>query len=252
MRIRSFRSFSALKGLTVVDRDGEAGTIQDAYFDNLRWVIRYLLLDHRISGKSVLISPLIIDDIHWPQHRIWLRLYDEELEAVPAVDTAKPITREQEETYNEYFFIPDYWEGDSLWGENQTPGEFGTWLRSQQHKSDTDGGGESYLLSASDVQQYDLETPQGTAGTVGDFLWTPETFAIRYLVVDIGTLAAGRKKVLLSPLWIKDLDRHLKKFFVDLPKTALEESPLYQMGEPITPAYEKNLMSHYNALEYKN
>jgi hypothetical protein len=250
MRIKSLRSFSALKGFTVLDRDGEAGTIDDAYFDNLRWAIRYLLLKHRPTNRDVLISPLIIDELRWPERRIGLRLYDEEIEAVPLIDTDEPITREQETSYNSYFFIPDYWAGDDLWGAESNPGDLRSRLRAEQEKVEGNGEGQSYLLSASDTQRYEVESPQGTVGSIRDFLWSLETYAIRFLVIDIGGVLAS-KKTLLSPLWITRLDREGERIFVDLPKTAMEDAPSYEMGEPITPAYEKNLMSHYNALEYK-
>ena len=105
-------------------------------------------------------------------------------------------------------------------------------------------------LSASHVQQYTVECPDGQVGAVSDFLWNPQSYAIRYLVVDIGRLLSG-KSILLSPLWITGLDREAEEISVELPRNALQEAPAYERGEPITPAYEKNLMSHYNTLEYK-
>jgi hypothetical protein len=250
MRISSLRSFSAVKGFTVLDRDGDAGRIEDAYFDRVRWVFRYLLLRHRTISRDILISPLIIEEIRWAERRLLLRLYDEEFEEGPAIDTETPITRGEEESYNEYFFIPDYWEGDDLWGEERTPDALGSLLRVEQQRARSNGGGDSFLLSASHVQQYALECSDGEVGVVGDFLWNPQSFAIRYLVIDIGRLLSG-KSILLSPLWITELDREAEKISVELPKNAMQEAPAYERGEPITPAYEKNLMSHYNALEYK-
>ncbi|MBN2551833.1 MAG: hypothetical protein JXB06_03640 [Spirochaetales bacterium] len=233
-----------------MDRDGEAGTIEDVYFDHLRWVLRYLLLRHRTIGRDILISPLIIDEIRWPERRIRLRLFDEEIDAAPAIDTDRSITREQEKSYNEYFFVPDYWEGEDLWGEETTPGELRSWLRAEQHKARGNGESESYLLNASTLAKFTLQSPQGIPGTVSDFLWSPETYAVRFLVIHIGGLLSS-KKTLLSPLWITALDRSAATIRVELPKEAIEEAPPYEVGEPITPAYEKNIMSHYNALEYK-
>jgi hypothetical protein len=250
MRIVSLHSSSAIDGFTVLDRDGEAGTVEDIYFDLVRWVLRYLLVRHETLVRDILISPLIIDTLRWPERRIWLRLFDEEIDAAPAIDTAQSITRHQEKSYNEYFFVPDYWEGENLWGQESTPQELLTWLRAEQPKSSGDGEEESYLLRGSELQDYNIQSPRGTAGSVEDFLWDPETYAIRFLVIHIGGLLSS-KKTLLSPLWITRFDREGKKLQVELPKEAIEKAPAYQMGEPLTPAYERNLISHYNGLAFK-
>jgi hypothetical protein len=250
MRIVSLHSSSAIDGFTVLDRDGEAGTVEDVYFDLIRWVLRYLLVRHEPLVRDILISPLIIDTLRWSERRIWLRLFDEEIDAAPAIDTAQRITRRQEKSYDEYFFVPDYWQGENLWGQESTPQELLTWLRAEQPKSTRDGEEESYLLRGSELQDYIIQSPQGTAGSVDDFLWNPETYAIRFLVIHIGGLLSS-KKTLLSPLWITRFDREEKKLQVELPKEAIEKAPAYRMGEPLTPAYERNLVSHYNDLEFK-
>ena len=250
MRIVSLYSSSAVNGFTVLDRDGEAGTVEDIYFDLIRWVLRYLLVRHESLGRGILISPLIIDKLRWPERRIRLRLFDEEIDAAPDIDTEQSITRKQERSYNEYFFVPDYWEGENLWGQESTPRELGTWLRAEQPRSRGDGEEESYLLRGSELQDYSIQSPSGTAGSVDDFLWNPETYAIRFLVIEVGGLLSS-KKTLLSPLWITRLDREGKKLRVELPKEAIEKAPAYQTGEPLTPAYERNLMSHYNDLAFK-
>jgi hypothetical protein len=250
MSIVSLHSSSAINGFTVLDRDGEAGTVEDVYLDLIRWVLRYLLVRHESLGRGILLSPLIIDELRWPEWRIRLRLFDEEIDAAPAIDTEQSITRKQEKSYNEYFFVPDYWEGENLWGQESTPRELCTWLRAEQPRSRGDGEEQSYLLRASELQDYSIQCPNGTAGSVDDFLWNPETYAIRFLVIGVEGLLTS-KKALLSPLWITRFEREEKKLHVELPKEAIKKAPAYQTGEPLTPAYEKNLMSHYNDLAFK-
>ena len=53
------RSASHLKGTTIAATDGDIGSIQDLYFDDLTWTIRYLVVDTGtwLPGRQVLISP---------------------------------------------------------------------------------------------------------------------------------------------------------------------------------------------------
>jgi hypothetical protein len=234
----------------VFDRDGEAETVVGTYFDLIRWALRYLVLRHGSLGRDILVSPQISGQIRWPERRIVLRLFDEEIEAAPSVDPDQRITRGQEKSCNEYFFLPDYWVGEDLWGEEKSPTELRTGLRSAQSNSRTDGDEKSYLLSGSEMKEYSLQCPQGTIGGVEDFLWNLDNFAIRFLMIDVGGFLSP-KKTLLSPLWVTSVNRGEQELGVELPKDAIENAPAYEAGEPLTPAYERNLMSHYNDLQYK-
>ena len=49
----------SLKGTTIAAKDGEIGSVQDLYFDDLTWTVRYLVVDTGtwLPGRQVLISP---------------------------------------------------------------------------------------------------------------------------------------------------------------------------------------------------
>jgi hypothetical protein len=55
-------SLSRLNGSTVTATDGEIGHVREAYFDDDRWAIRYLVIDTGtwLSGRDVLISPYAV------------------------------------------------------------------------------------------------------------------------------------------------------------------------------------------------
>mgnify|MGYP001457131976 CR=1 FL=1 len=54
------RTASHLKGTTIAATDGEIGSVQDLYFDDHGWTIRYLMVDTGtwLPGRQVLISPI--------------------------------------------------------------------------------------------------------------------------------------------------------------------------------------------------
>jgi len=53
------RTAGELKGVTIQATDGDIGSVQDLYFDDHSWTVRYLVVDTGtwLPGRQVLISP---------------------------------------------------------------------------------------------------------------------------------------------------------------------------------------------------
>jgi uncharacterized protein YrrD len=54
-----FNLITAIKGSQVLASDGEIGKVKEIYFDDDRWVVRYLVVDTGgwLTRRHVLISP---------------------------------------------------------------------------------------------------------------------------------------------------------------------------------------------------
>lgn len=50
-----------LRGDAIVARDGRVGSLEDVYFDDERWAVRYFVVDtgNWLPGRQVLISPAL-------------------------------------------------------------------------------------------------------------------------------------------------------------------------------------------------
>jgi hypothetical protein len=61
------RNIARLKGLTIRARDGEIGTLDQFYFDDESWAIRYLVVNAGdwLGGRLVLVSPLALRQAVW-------------------------------------------------------------------------------------------------------------------------------------------------------------------------------------------
>ena len=61
------RNVKDLRGYAIRATDGVLGTVDDFYFDDEDWSIRYLVVDtgRWLSGRKVLISPIAIDSPDW-------------------------------------------------------------------------------------------------------------------------------------------------------------------------------------------
>lgn len=57
-----FRTMTEIKEYTIGATDGTIGSVEDLYFDDERWVIRYLVVatGEWLSSRKVLISPMSI------------------------------------------------------------------------------------------------------------------------------------------------------------------------------------------------
>src|SRR5438093_9129794 len=112
-----------LSGFTVGARDGELGRVDDAYFDDQRWVIRYVVVDtgRWLGGRKVLISPRSVRGIDWSNEVLNVDLTQQQVRDAPSIDTQKPVSRQHEIDYYNYYGYPYYWEGSGLWGPTILP-----------------------------------------------------------------------------------------------------------------------------------
>src|SRR6185295_7858938 len=111
------RTASHLKGTSIAATDGEIGSVQDLYFDDAHWTVRYLVVDTGtwLPGRQVLISPRAVASPP-SDRRIPVALSKERIEASPSVDTDKPVNRQYEAEYSRYYQYPPYWMGPYRWG----------------------------------------------------------------------------------------------------------------------------------------
>ena len=100
------------------------------------------------------------------------------------------------------------------------------------------------LRNIENLKGYDVRANDGTIGKAEDFYFEDSAWTLRYLVVDIGGWLSGRK-VLISPVALKQPDWDNEVFPVSLTKDQIERSPGVDMSEPISREYEAELYRHY-------
>jgi len=82
------------------------------------------------------------------------------------------------------------------------------------------------LRSSKEVIGYEIMATDGPIGSVEDFVFDDESWAIRYMVVDTGKWLPG-KHVLLSPEWIDSVSWSEHEVYVKVARQAIETSPEY-------------------------
>ena len=97
-----------LIGCTVHATDGDIGTVATLYFDDDRWTVRYFVMDtgRWLPGRKVLVSPFSIYQVSRHRDSVDVSLTREQVKNSPDVDTERPISRQHEIAYSDYYGYP--------------------------------------------------------------------------------------------------------------------------------------------------
>jgi sporulation protein YlmC with PRC-barrel domain len=248
---------SGFKGLTIAATDGDIGSVNDLYFDDLSWTIRYLVVDTGtwLPGRQVLISPLSVRRV---DDKILVDLTRNQVQNSPPVEADKPVNRQQEEAIARYYDQRYYWEGPYRWGLLAYPGmppvptapipadAMGEEMAARERETPS---GDPTLRSSRDVTGYYIAALDGEIGHVDDFLVEDRAWAIRYLLVATRNWWPG-KKVLISPEWIKTVSWADSQVQVDLRRDEIKAAPEYDPSRPFDREYESRLIEHHNRRKY--
>ena len=259
------RSANELKGYTIEATDGDIGEVVQFYFDDEKWTIRYLVADTGgwLMGRRVLISPAALGRVDWNARKLHVNMNKERVENSPGIDTDRPVSRQHETAYYNYYGYPYYWSGPYVWGPVPYPayppavsptsaaaaGDATSVdrevVQAEQQQEDV------HLRSTHEVTNYYIEATDGDIGHVEDFLIEDETWSVRYIVVDTRNWWPG-KKVLISPEWIRSVNWSDSRVHVAVPRDKIENAPEYDSSSPLTRDYEARLHKHYGQSEYWN
>jgi sporulation protein YlmC with PRC-barrel domain len=237
-----------LNGFALHGLDGGIGKIKEFYFDDRHWAVRYLVADTGswLTGRQVLISPYSLGAVNEEKQLIDIKLTKKQIEGSPAVSSDKPVSRQFEESYYDYYGWPAYWTGSYTWG-------ISPYIAPVRNEGKaTNPGGKKWnvdLRSTSVVSGYNIHASDGEIGHIEDFVIDDETWAIRYLIVDTRNWWPGRK-VLIATKWIKEVSWDQSKVFTSLTRDAIKSSPKYSAEAMVSRQYETELHGHYNRVGY--
>jgi hypothetical protein len=236
-----------LKGLVIRAKDGEIGTVDQFYFDDETWAIRYLTVETCgwLGGREVLISPVSVISTDWQGKRLDVELTMKQVENSPNIDTHRPVSRQDEATYMGYYGYPYYWgvypmddANPNAISNDETRGN-----RIRSESTDT------HLRSTEAVTGYTIQASDGEIGHVDGFVLDDETWNIRYMEVATRNWWPG-KKVLVSPSWIERVSWTDSTVYVGLSRQAIQSGPEFDKSAPITRDYEDRLFAHYGRAPY--
>ena len=240
-----------LFGFTIGATDGEIGEVTDVYFDDERWTIRYMVVatGRWLHGRKVLISPISVRGLSWDDSVMGVTLSRQQVRDSPSIDTDRPVSRQHETAYYNYYGYPNYWEGSNPWGLGTYPlpwvGASADAAISSRRPTDDSVGrqrpqfdcerptGDCHLRSSNQVIGYEVMATDGPAGTVEDFVFDDDSWAIRHAVVDTRKWLHGQH-VLLPPESIVGLSWSEHEVYVNVARETVETSPEYDPGPAVS------------------
>jgi sporulation protein YlmC with PRC-barrel domain len=226
------RNINSLKNYNITATDGMIGEVEEFYFDDQSYKIRYMIVKtgNWLSERKVLIPPHELIKQPWKNGLFYFNLTKEQIKNSPDIDTDKPISRQQEiELYGHYQW-ESYW-GSGFYGG----GSLGVSMpfpvvdrkvlieadEKENHADD-----DIHLRSTETVTGYHIHATDGEIGHLKDFIINVETWQILSIVVDT-TNWFGGKKVLIPVTQIKKIEWTDNMVFLNISKAAVDQSRLF-------------------------
>ena len=245
--MKQFRRVRDITELMLYAIDGQVGSVQELYFDDHNWAVRYLIVKTGgwLLGRNVLIAPIAVAGIDETKSSMRLNLTKDQIEQAPPVEQAKPISRQYEERYYEHFQWAPYWQpsttalGVPIPYPEPTPMSADEPIFSEPPEK-------SHLRSSAEVTGYGIHAQDGELGHIEDLVVDDEDWIIRYAEVDTRNWLPG-KKVLVQTGRIEQIDWPSRSVTMSLTRHAIQSAPAYDPSRLITPDYEIQLFKHYGS-----
>ncbi|MCB0191899.1 MAG: PRC-barrel domain-containing protein [Anaerolineae bacterium] len=226
------RSVKALQKYKVQLQNELLGNVEDLYFDDKDWVIRYLVIDtgSQMSGRKILLSPTSIYKVD-DSEVIFVKLTREEVENSPDFNTDKPISRQLKEQIIQHYGWPMYWKNSGLLIDSSVlteieMAEAAAVSSLEQSKAETLSHSDPHLRSVKEVFGYNIQARDDEAGHLDDFIVGDKSWRVNYMIVDTGNWLSSHK-VLVSPSLVERVDWLDAKVQIDLTQDTIHNSPNY-------------------------
>ncbi|QOY85505.1 PRC-barrel domain-containing protein [Paludibaculum fermentans] len=182
------RSLSSLIGSTIHAEDGNLGHVHDFLFDDRGWRVRYLVVETGswFSSRQVLVAPAAAGQPDWDQRILPVSLTMDQIRNSPDVDTARPVSRQEEIAISEYYGWPTYW--------SMEPPLVPVFASPQTAVMEED----THLHSSKDIISYQVKAADGELGQIDDLIMEDSNWYVRYVVARTGSWMNGQKVLLTT------------------------------------------------------
>jgi hypothetical protein len=221
------RNTKDLYGSSLAATDGPIGHVRDLYFDDRRWVVRYLVADTGpwLTGRLVLISPHALGRLDAEGKALHVNLTKAKIEHCPPIESHMPVSRQYEVEYYRYYGWPDYWSGDPMSGLGGFPMVMPA-LKSEgraESQATHNRRDDRHLQGMHAVTGYHIQAIDGTIGRVTGFLVDDKTWATRDVIVEAGHWYSG-KEIRIPVGKVERVSYEESTMFVTLTKADIEQT----------------------------
>jgi sporulation protein YlmC with PRC-barrel domain len=256
------RNASVINGYAIAASDGHLGTVSDFLFDDVSWLIRWLVVDIGtwLSGRKVILPAFALGHLDPARREFFVRLTMQEVKDSPDIDTKRPVSRQMEASIYDHYGWSPYW-GAGLYMGGYGYGDGGSLMaplsargsmrRDEDITAVHRGGDDQHLRSFEAITGYHIHTSDGDIGHVEDFLVEEADWAIHYLVVDTKNWLPG-KRVLVSPRSVTEIDWTDNLVKINVSRRSVKDSPAYDASKTVDRTYEKQFHKYYDEVRPGN
>jgi len=230
------RNIKSLIGYRLEATDGDIGKVEEFYFEDTTWVIRYLIVKtgNWFLYRMVLIAPQAIVKKDATPGIFPVNLSKEQIRTSPDIDTDKPVSRQQDmELYGHYAWQMScgsgFYAGGSAAAMDNDP-IIDEKIMKEADPNDKRSDDDLHLRSTKKITGYHIHASDGDFGHVSDFICDDATWQIMYLVVDTHNWFGG-KKVLVETGTIKEIQWENSKIILDISINSLKDCTDFEESE---------------------
>ena len=216
--------------------DGDIGYVYDFYFDDLKWIIRYMVVDtgHWLTGRRVLISPLSIGKPDYQTKQLSVKLDKEQIVDSPHISEDEPISQQHQKVLADYYGWPVYWSVDPALNA----------MGAMEMAKEENKKGDPHLRSIREVRNYNIEATDGNIGYVENFIIDDKNWDIKYLIIDTRKWMhwlPGGEYILITHELIEKIDWAESNVYIKVDKNTIKNAPVYDTKKQIDDKFEYKL-----------
>jgi hypothetical protein len=214
-----------LYGNRIAASDGDVGAVEDFYFDDRHWVIRYVVAvaGSWLSGRLLLLSPLSIREIDPNRMALHVALNREQIQNSPVIESQSPVSREYEIDYCRYYGLPVYWPVGAIADVGNSVVVGPRSLPEIEHEMQASQRADKHLQSAKSMSGFGIRALDGELGRVNGLFVDDRDWSIPALVVETGHWYSG-KEILISTANVDRISYEESTVSVNLPKADIRRT----------------------------
>jgi hypothetical protein len=223
------QNIKAIYGHKLTALDGDIGHVEDFYFDDKTWVIRYLVADTGswLPGRQVLLSPHALGRFDPSAKVMLVSLTKQQIEHSPSIESDKPVSRQYEVEYYQYYGWPAYWNGGAMWGLGGYPVVFPP-SRDELDAKMLHHRDNKHLQSTQSITGYAIHTSDGPIGQISGMMVDEKNWSIGDLVVETGHWYSG-KEIFISSSKVNGISYEHSTVDVNVTKADIERTAEHQV-----------------------
>lgn len=242
------KRFSDFEQCHISASDGVIGRVSDMYFDDQTRRVRYLVVDIESGplARQVLISPISVGAPDWSVKSLPATITKRQAELSPDIDTVKPVSRQYEMRYCEYYKYPFYWDapertiaapgvlvpaGRSAMRGSINPAYRQARAEGERLEAEAAGRlqpGDSHLRSMVAIMKYDVHATDGDVGRIEDIFVDDRSWQIDSMLIRTTKWALFPHRAVIAAGSITDVSRPEERVTVKLTRDEIRNIPPYE------------------------